>query len=110
MDSGTQDLRGVGEDADACLWEIVVAQTDGVIDDLREVGVQGGFAVACKGEDIGRGSFCLHELKACLECVGDFLGRRHAEVGAVPGVEAAFAIDAVEGTDFSVGRKQVDAE
>ena len=48
----TVDHRGIAEYGDLSLRTVLVAQTDGVGDDLGEVGMTGRFAVACKSEGL----------------------------------------------------------
>ena len=54
------DHRGVAEYADLRLRTVLVAQTDGVADDLGKVGVTRGLAVACEGEHVGQLAFGHH--------------------------------------------------
>ena len=107
---GTQDLRGVGEYTDARLRKVVVPQTDGVVDNLGEMGMQRRLAVARKGEDIWSESLGCHLLQTGFQGRTHLLAGGHLQVGTMPGVEAALTIDAVERTHLAVGRKQVDTQ
>ena len=105
----THDLSGVGEDTDFGVGEILIAQADGVVDDFGEMRMQGGLAIARKGEDIGFQTLLLHLGKLCLQSLGHFFAGGLLLFGSVVLVESTFTVDAVEGTHFAVGRKQVDA-
>ena len=69
-----------------------------------------GLAVACEGDHIGELALSCHLAQLCLEHVeyhGSCVVRLMA--GAL-GVEAVFAVNAVERADFAAGRHHVDAE
>ena len=110
MDFGTVDEGGIGEHADLGIREILVAQPDGIFYDFGEMGIGRGFTVAGKGEYVGVGAICFHVLQFGFEGSGYFFPCRHLLLGTVVSIETAFAIDAVEGADLSVGRKEIDAE
>ena len=44
--------RGVTEYTDLCLRTVLVAQTDGIVDNLSEMGMTGGFAIAGKSQHV----------------------------------------------------------
>ena len=48
----TVNHGGVAEHADLCLRTVLVAQTDGVVDNLGKMGMAGGFAIAGKGQHV----------------------------------------------------------
>ena len=110
MDFGTVYEGGVGEHADLGIREILVAQPYGIFYDFGEMGIGRGFTVAGEGEHVGVGAISFHVLQLGFECSGYFFPCRHLQLGTVVGIETAFAIDAVEGADLSVGRKEIDAE
>ena len=110
VDLRTVDERGIGEHADLGIRKILVAQPDGVFNDFWEMRIGRGFTVAGEGEHVGMGAICFHVLQFGFDGIGYFFPCRHLLLGTVVGIETAFAIDAVEGADLSVGRKEIDAE
>lgn len=107
---GTCGHGGVAQHAHFGLGEIAVAQRHGVGYDAGKVGVCRGLAVAGKGQHVGGGTVGLHLLQPCLKRCGHLLPRGAKLGGAMVGVEAAFAVQAVEGAKFAVGGHKVDAE
>ena len=105
----TVDHGGVAQYGDLRLGTILVAQADGVADDLSKVGVAGGLAVAGKGQHVGQLAIGYHLFQFDFEFGSHFFSSRQGQGGTVVFVETTFAIDAVEGTDLAVGRQQVDA-
>ena len=88
---------------------VVVPYLQNVVYYLLELGVHGGFAVACEGDDV-RCVVGVHHLE-------EFVGEQTCHVLAfVEGClvslfrPAAFAIDAVEGAELAFEREQVYAE
>jgi len=106
----TVDHRGIAEYGDLSLRTVLVAQTDGVGDDLGEVGMTGRFAVACKGEDIGQLTVGHHLLEFGFQFLRHLLTGGEGERRTVVFIETTLAIDAVERTDLAVGWQQVDAQ
>ena len=106
----TVDHRGIAEYGDLRLRTVLVAQTDGVGDDLCEVGMTGGFAVACKGEDIGQLTVGHHLLEFGFQFLRHLLTGGEGERRTVVFIETTLAIDAVERADLTVGWQQVDAQ
>ena len=106
----TVDHRGIAEYGDLRLRTVLVAQTDGVGDDLCEVGMTGGFAVACKGEDIGQLTVGHHLLEFGFQFLRHLLTGGERERRTVVFIETTLAIDAVERADLTVGWQQVDAQ
>ena len=107
---GAVGARTVGEHGDFGVWGKLVAQRDGAGDGLRKLRCGGGLAVACEGDHIGELALGCHLAQLCLERVeyhGSCVVRLMA--GAL-GVEAVFAVNAVERADFAAGRHHVDAE
>ena len=107
---GAVGARAVGEHGDLGVWGKLVAQRDGAGDGLRKLRCGGGLAVACEGDHIGELALGCHLAQLCLERVeyhGSCVVRLMA--GAL-GVEAVFAVNAVERADFAAGRHHVDAE
>lgn len=107
---GTVGARAVGKHGNLGVWGKLVAQRDGTGDGLRKLRRGGGLAVACEGDHIGELAFSCHLVQLCLERVeyhGSCVVRLMA--GAL-GVEAVFAVNAVERADFAAGRHHVDAE
>ena len=88
----------------------LIAQPERIVDDAREVGMASGFAVARKGEHVGMYSLLMHLAQLGLQ------DRSHHRTGGMRtareavALVAALAIDAVESTDFAVGRHEVDAQ
>ena len=110
MHLGAVGARAVGEHGDLGVWGKLVAQRDGAGDGLRKLRCGGGLAVACEGDHIGELALGCHLAQLCLERVeyhGSCVVRLMA--GAL-GVEAVFAVNAVERADFAAGRHHVDAE
>ena len=83
---------------------------DGAGNGLRKLRCGGGLAVACEGDYIGELALGCHLAQLCLERV-EYHGSRVVRLmaGAL-GVEAVFAVNAVERADFAAGRHHVDAE
>ena len=107
---GTVGARAVGKHGNLGVWGKLVTQCDGPGDGLRKLRCGGGLAVACEGDHIGELALGCHPAQLCLERVeyhGSCVVRLVA--GAL-GVEAVFAINAVERADFAAGRHHVDAE
>lgn len=107
---GAVGARAVGEHGDLGVWGKLVAQRDGAGNGLRKLRCGGGLAVACEGDHIGELALGCHLVQLCLERVeyhGSCVVRLMA--GAL-GVEAVFAVNAVERADFAAGRHHVDAE
>ena len=46
------DHRGIAQHGDLCHRTVLIAQTDGVVDDLCEVGMTGGLAITGKGQHV----------------------------------------------------------
>jgi hypothetical protein len=110
VDCLTMNHRGIAEHADLRFWAILVAQSDGVADNLCEMRMTGRLAIAGEGEYVGHAPFGPHLNEPFLEGFGNGLTSGKGESGAVVFIEAALTIDAVERTDFSVGRQKIDAE
>ena len=106
----TVDHRGIAEYGDLSLRTVLVAQTDGVGDDLGEVGMTGRFAIACKSEDIGQLAVGHHLLEFGFQFLRHFLTGGEGERRTMVFIETTLAIDAVERTDLAVGWQQVDAQ
>lgn len=107
---GTVGACAVGKHGNLGVWGKLVAQRDGAGNSLRKLRCGGGLAVACEGDHIGDLALGCHLAQLCLERVeyhGSCVVRLMA--GAL-GVEAVFAVDAVERADFAAGRHHVDAE
>lgn len=102
--------RTVGEHGDFGVWGKPVAQRDGAGDGLRKLRCGSGLAVACEGDHIGELALGCHLAQLCLERV-EYHGSCVVRLmtGAL-GVEAVFAVNAVERADFAAGRHHVDAE
>jgi hypothetical protein len=64
----------------------------------------GGFAITSKCEHIGQLSLGFHLLQFLFQLLGNLLASGHGFLGTVVLIEAAFTIDAVEGTNLAVGR------
>ena len=88
----------------------MIAQGDGVVDDAGEVGVHRGFSVSSKGDDVGASAFLLHRLQFLLENFGNFFASGDAQFGLGVTIETAFAINAIEGAEFSIGRQEINAK
>ena len=67
-------------------------------------------AIAGKGEHVGHTALGLHLLQALLQGFGHFLSCGHRLLRTVRLVEAALAVDAVEGAHLAIGWQQVDAK
>ena len=70
---GTVDHCAVAEYGDLGLRTVLVAQTDGVGDDLCKMRMTGGLAIAGKGEDIGQLTAGYHLLELGFELQGYLL-------------------------------------
>ena len=101
---------GVAEHADLGIGTVLVAQTDGIVDDLSKVGMAGGLAIAGKGEHVGQLPFGHHLLQLLFQLLCHQLARRTGKGRAVIAIESTLAVDAVEGAYLAVGRLQVDAQ
>ncbi len=106
----TVKQSGIAEHADLCLWEILVAQKQRVVDDLWELRVARGLSVAGEGEYVGCRTVLQHILQSRLERCCHLIASGHLLVRTMVGIEAAFAVDTVKGTNLAVGRQQVDAQ
>ena len=104
------DHRAVAEYGDLRLRTVLVAQTDGVSDDLCKMGMTGGLAIAGKGEDIWQLTIGNHLLELGFKFPGYLLTGGEGERRTMVFIETTLAIDAVEGTDLTVGRQQVNAQ
>ena len=107
---GTVGARAVGKHGNLGVWGQLIAKRDSAGDGLRKLRCGGGLAVACEGDHIGELALGCHLAQLCLEHVeyhGSCVVRLMA--GAL-GVEAVFAVNAVERADFAAGRHHVDAE
>lgn len=107
---GAIGARAVGEYGDLGVWGKFVAQRDGAGDGLRKLRCGGGLAVACEGDHIGELAFGCHLAQLCLERVEYHGGCVVRLMAGALGVEAVFAVHAVERADFATGRHHVDAE
>lgn len=107
---GAVGARTVGEHGDLGVWGKLVAQRDGAGDGLRKLRCGSGLAVACEGDHIGELALGCHLAQLYLERV-EYHGSCVVRLvtGAL-GVEAVFAVNAVERADFAAGRHHVDAE
>lgn len=107
---GTVGARAVGKHGNLSVWGQLIAKCDGTGYGLRKLRCGGGLAVAGKRDHIGELALSCHLAQLCLERVeyhGSCVVRLMA--GAL-GVEAVFAVNAVERADFAAGRHHVDAE
>ncbi len=104
------DHGGIAQHGDLRLGTVVVAQADGVVDDLSEVGMTGGLAVAGKGQHVGQLAIGRHLQQLLLQRLGHLAARGQGQGGAVVFVESAFAVDAVERAQLPISRQQVDAQ
>ena len=109
-DAVAVDLRGVGEHRDFRRGAQRVAQGQRVADDGFEFGVQGRFAVAGEGDDIGRGAVGHHLPQGGFELGADLFAGVETARSGVFGVPAAFAVDAVERAEFRRRGQQVDPQ
>ena len=88
----------------------MVAQTDGVADNLGKVRMAGRFAIAGKGEHVWQLAFGGHLPQGLLQFCGNFVACGSGQCGTVVGIETTLAIDAVETAQFAVGGHQIDAK
>ena len=107
---GTVGARAVGKHGDLGVWGKFVAQRDGAGDGLRKLRCGGGLAVAGKRDHIGELALGCHLAQLCLERVEYHGGCVVRLMAGTLGVEAVFAVNAVERADFAAGRHHVDAE
>ena len=89
---------------------ILVAQADGIVDNLSKVRMAGGLTVACKGQHVRQLPLSRHLLQFGLQLFCYQFTCRTGQRGAVVFIQTALAIDTVEGADLTVGRHEVDAE
>ena len=109
-DGGDVDAGGVGEDGHFGRGGIKVAQGQGVVDDLRKFGVEGGFAITREGEGVDLCAFVLEAEEHTLEVGVHFDGGGYHSVIAAILVPATFTIDAVEVAYFAFFGHEVDAK
>jgi len=109
-DLGDVDAGGVGEYGDLSRGGVAVAEGEGVVDDLRELRVEGRFAVAAEGDGVHLDAVGVEVLEFVGEVVAYLFGRGERGVVASVAVPAAFAVDAVEVAEFAFFGEQVDAE
>lgn len=107
---GAVGARAIGEHGDLGVWGKLVAQRDGAGDGLRKLRRGGGLAVAGKRDYIGELALGCHLAQLCLEHVEYHGGCVVRLMAGALGVEAVFAVNAVERADFAAGRHHVDAE
>ena len=107
---GAVGARAVGEHGDLGVWGKLVAQRDSAGDGLRKLRCSGGLAVACEGDHIGELALGCHLAQLCLERVEYHGSCVIRLVAGALGVEAVFAVNAVERADFAAGRHHIDAE
>ena len=107
---GAVGARAVGKHGDLGVWGKLVAQRDGAGDGLRKLRCGGGLAVACEGDHIGELALGCHLAQLCFERVEYHGGCVVRLMAGAFGVEAVFAVNAVERADFAAGRHHVDAE
>ena len=105
----TMNVGRIAEHRHLCFWTVLVAQTDGVINDFCEVGMAGGLAVACKGQHVRQLPVLTHLGELCLQLFCHFLACWSWKGWSVVGIKATFAVDAVKRAYLAVGRLQVDA-
>ena len=110
VDLWAMSHRGIAEYADLCIRTVLVAQADGVVDNLGKVGVAGRLAIAGKGEYVGQLLVGNHLLQLLFQLLSYQLARRSGKGRAVVAIETALAVDAVETAHLAVGRLQVDAK
>ena len=67
------DHGGVAQHGHFRQRTVLVAQTDGVGDDLSEVRMTGGLAVACEGQHIRQLTLGSHRLELCLQSLSYLL-------------------------------------
>ena len=96
--------RGIAEHADFGLWAVVVAQTDGVVHNLRKVRVTGGLAITGKGDDVRQAAVGLHLPELGLESFSHLFASGERKLRSVVGIEATLTIHTVEGAHLAVGR------
>lgn len=107
---GAVGARTVGEHGDFGVWGQLIAQRDGAGNRLGKLRCGGGLAVSCEGDHIGELALGCHLAQLCLERVEYHGGRVVRLMAGALGVEAVFAVNAVERADFAAGRHHVDAE
>ena len=110
MDSLTVNHRRVTEHRDLGIGEILVAQTQRIIDNLRKLRIDRWFTIACESQHIRRRSVGQHILQFSLECLGHLLTTRHWFGGTMISVETTFTIDAVKRAHFAIGRQEIDTQ
>ena len=88
----------------------MIAQRNRVVDHVGKLGVHRGFAVARKGDYVGAASLTLHPFERLLQLSRHLLACGVRRARTVVAVEATFAIDAIEGAKFTVGRQKIDAQ
>ena len=102
--------RGIAEHADFGLWAVAVAQTDGVVYNLRKVRVTGGLAITGKGDDVRQAAVGLHLPELGLESFSHLFASGKRKLRSVVGIEATLTIYTVEGAYLAVGRQQIDTK
>ena len=87
------------------IWEILVAKCECIFYDLRKMRMRSRFSVSGKSQYIGRRTICLHIPQLLFKNRTDFFTGWKMFLCTVFGIEAAFTIDAVERTNFTVIRQ-----
>ena len=105
----TVDHGGIAQHGNLRLRTVAVAQADGVVDDCRKMRVTGRLAVAGEGQHIRQLALGRHLLEFLLQLLGHQLAGGTGQTGTMVFVQPALAIDAVERTDLTIGRHEVDA-
>ena len=103
------DHRGVAQHGDFGRGGVTVSEGEGGVDDPVEVGMHGGFAVPCEGDDVGQFPLFAHGFQLRFEGGNNFSVRIECAF-AVRSVPTAFAIDAVEVAELGGGGEQIHSQ
>ena len=109
-DLGQVDAGGVAQHGDLGPGVVPVAQAEGVVDDLGELGVERRLAVAAEGDAVYGGALVRKPLQHPLEVGAHLHGGGQEGVVAAVAVPAALAVDAVEVADLALLGQEVDAQ
>jgi hypothetical protein len=107
--------RGIREDRELGLGKIAVSEIFSPLDDLSQLGVKRGFAVAGKGDRIQFGSMSSQLSQMFLQRLGNLLRRREifdlmSEFQRGVASPAVLAIETIKRAEFVVDGEKIDAE
>ena len=102
-DGGSVAESRIAQNAHLRFGEVVVAQSERIVNDFWEIWVHRRFAISRKGDDVRAFAGALHLLESRFELFGHHLSGWQSRFRAAVDVVTTFAVDAIEGTEFPIG-------